>query len=263
MEQDNGAKRAGSTTIGHTVVIRGKLKSDEDLIVHGRIDAEITSAKSVLIEEAGIVKAGVAADSVAVSGILIGNAQAGSRMDILSPKIVISDGAAFRGQIDMQTFDAPRVTTPDDQPSHGETNGTPRLSSLPRPANGSARPSYQPQTPSSSLLAHAVTSAVAKSEQPAPAPWTPATDPLAPIVPASPGSETVETAGAKARDAAGAAPSQEVNRFAGVGLGGRPMQPPITNNQEPKPADAHDADDEEEFSLLGLGRKGRKKKGPF
>jgi cytoskeletal protein CcmA (bactofilin family) len=104
-----------TTTIGPTVVIRGKLRSGEDLIVKGRIDAEITSSKALLIENSGIVNADVQVESVRVSGVLAGNITAATRSeiasdgrvvgDILSPKLIISDGAAFRGRIDMQNFD--------------------------------------------------------------------------------------------------------------------------------------------------------------
>jgi cytoskeletal protein CcmA (bactofilin family) len=107
--------RKTTTTIGPSIVIRGKLRSDEDLVVKGRIDAEITSSKALTIDNSGIVNADVAVESVRVSGVLVGNITAASRGeiasdgrvvgDILAPKIVISDGAAFRGRIDMQNFD--------------------------------------------------------------------------------------------------------------------------------------------------------------
>jgi len=111
MKQD----KETTTTIGPSIIIRGKLKSDEDLIVKGRIDAAITSSKALLIENSGIVNADVKVESVRVSGVLVGNITAASRSeiasdgrvvgDIMSPKLIISDGAAFRGQIDMQNFD--------------------------------------------------------------------------------------------------------------------------------------------------------------
>jgi len=108
-----------TTTIGPTIVIRGRIKSDEDLIVKGRIEAEISSSKAVQIENSGIVKANLAVKSAKISGVLVGNIQAESRVelspdgrmvgDILAPRIVISDGAAFKGRIDMQSFDAPKT----------------------------------------------------------------------------------------------------------------------------------------------------------
>jgi cytoskeletal protein CcmA (bactofilin family) len=111
-----------TTTIGPTIIIRGKLKSDEDLVVEGRIEAEITSTKALVIENSGIVKASMQVKSVRVSGVVVGNITAEDKVeiasdgrvvgDILTPKLVIRDGAAFRGRIDMPDFDAPRLAVP-------------------------------------------------------------------------------------------------------------------------------------------------------
>ena len=53
MAKDNSEAAAGpaptTTAIGPTIVIKGKLKSDEDLIVRGRIEAEISSSKALFI----------------------------------------------------------------------------------------------------------------------------------------------------------------------------------------------------------------------
>jgi cytoskeletal protein CcmA (bactofilin family) len=104
-----------TTAIGPTIVIKGKLKSDEDLIVKGRIEAEIQSSKALLVENSGIIKANVKVKSARLSGVLVGNITADERVeiapdgrmvgDLTAPKIIINDGAAFRGHIDMQNFD--------------------------------------------------------------------------------------------------------------------------------------------------------------
>lgn len=111
----NGAKPATTTAIGPTIVIKGKLRSDEDLIVKGRIEAEISSSKALLVENSGIIKANIKVKSARISGVLVGNVTAEERVeiapdgrmvgDLTAPKIIINDGAAFRGRIDMQNFD--------------------------------------------------------------------------------------------------------------------------------------------------------------
>jgi len=136
MSNDN---KLTTTTIGPSIVIRGKLRSDEDLVVKGRIDAEITSSKALTIDNSGIVNADVQVESVRVSGVLVGNITAASRSeiasdgrvvgDILAPKIVISDGAAFRGRIDMQNFDSDQ-----DGFDRGGGGGTPPPAPEPSPA---------------------------------------------------------------------------------------------------------------------------------
>jgi cytoskeletal protein CcmA (bactofilin family) len=112
---ENGAKSATTTAIGPTIIIKGKLRSDEDLIVRGRIEAEISSSKALLVENSGIIKANIRVKSARISGVLVGNVTAeelveiapDGRMvgDLTAPKIIINDGAAFRGRIDMQNFD--------------------------------------------------------------------------------------------------------------------------------------------------------------
>jgi cytoskeletal protein CcmA (bactofilin family) len=108
-------KTTTTTTIGPTIVIKGKLKSDEDLIVRGRIEAEISSSKALFIENSGIIKANVSVKSAKISGVVVGNITAEERIeiaadgrvvgDLMAPRIIISDGAAFRGRIDMQNFE--------------------------------------------------------------------------------------------------------------------------------------------------------------
>jgi cytoskeletal protein CcmA (bactofilin family) len=124
-DKDKGDKPptvATTTAIGPTIIIKGKLKSDEDLIVKGRIDAEISSSKALFIENSGVIKANVRVKSVRVSGVLVGNISAEDKVeiapdgrvvgDLMAPRIVISDGAAFRGRIDMQNFEEGRDAKP-------------------------------------------------------------------------------------------------------------------------------------------------------
>ena len=136
MSEDN-SKAAGpsptTTAIGPTIVIKGKLRSDEDLIVKGRVEAEISSSKALLVENSGIIKANVRVKSARISGVLVGNITAEERVeiapdgrmvgDITAPKIIINDGAAFRGRIDMQSFEegkkpAAAAHTPPAPPAH-------------------------------------------------------------------------------------------------------------------------------------------------
>jgi len=147
----DGAEKATTTTIGPTIVIRGRLKSDEDLIVKGRIDAEISSTKAVQIEQSGIVKANLEVKSAKISGVVVGNIKAESRIeiasdgrmvgDILAPRIVISDGAAFKGRIDMQSFEARKGRETPKRPSG---NTIPPPMGQPQPQKKEPPPAPQP-----------------------------------------------------------------------------------------------------------------------
>lgn len=164
---------APTTTIGPTIVIRGRLKSDEDLVVEGRIEAEIVSTKALVIENSGIVKASMQVKSVRVSGVVVGNITAEDKVeiasdgrvvgDILTPKLVIRDGAAFRGRIDMPDFDAPRLAVPEAMPAV-DTAATP-VAAMPLAATEErADVGVPPPAPS----------------EPVEQPWLPTTEPSAP-----------------------------------------------------------------------------------
>jgi len=130
-ENKKDAGGTHTTSIGPSIVIKGKLKSDEDLIVKGRIDAEITSSKALLIENTGVIKANVKVKSVRISGVVVGNISAGEKVeiapdgrvvgDLTAPRIVINDGAAFRGRIDMFDEGKTASAAPSAQ-SQGKTN---------------------------------------------------------------------------------------------------------------------------------------------
>src|SRR5229473_638895 len=102
---------AGKTVIGETIIINGKLSGDEDLTVRGRMEGELSLSRTLIVEPSGIVKANVAVKNAIVSGTVVGNIDAvesveltrEGRMvgDIRAPRVIIVDGASFRGRIDM------------------------------------------------------------------------------------------------------------------------------------------------------------------
>ena len=99
--------------IGKSVVVEGELHGSEDLTIEGRVEGKITLKQHVLTVGAhGRVQAQVFAKSVVVLGEVIGNiaatetisisAEASVEGDLKAPRVAISEGARFRGGIDMQ-----------------------------------------------------------------------------------------------------------------------------------------------------------------
>ena len=111
-------QQATSTTVGETIIISGKLQGDEDLTVQGRIEGSISLTKDLFIESTGIVKADVNVRNIHISGVLVGNIVASEKVevavdgrmvgDINAPRVLIYDGAHFKGQIDMGNLETPR-----------------------------------------------------------------------------------------------------------------------------------------------------------
>ena len=100
-----------ATVIGPSILISGKLTGDEDLTVRGRVEGELNLSKTLIVETSGIVKANVSVRNAIVSGVVVGNITASESVeltregrmvgDINSPRVIIVDGASFRGHVDM------------------------------------------------------------------------------------------------------------------------------------------------------------------
>lgn len=104
-----GGERA---SIGRSISIRGDVTGDEDLLIQGRVEGSIDLANhAVTIGAEGEVKASVTGRVVIVEGTVEGDirseeqvilrASARVRGDITAPRLVLEDGARFRGGVDM------------------------------------------------------------------------------------------------------------------------------------------------------------------
>jgi cytoskeletal protein CcmA (bactofilin family) len=102
-----------AVNIGKSVVIKGELNASEDLTIEGHVTGMIDLRNSILtIGANGNIKAEVLAKSVIVLGTVTGNITASEKIDIrdggtvegdlVSPRVGISEGAHFRGSVDMQ-----------------------------------------------------------------------------------------------------------------------------------------------------------------
>ncbi len=99
------------TTIGARTRIEGLVSGGDVLRVHGEVSGNIQMDGVVIIEAEGRVRAEVHADEVSVlgsvDGFLVGRKkveiQPDGRLvgDVRTARILISDGAVFRGRVDM------------------------------------------------------------------------------------------------------------------------------------------------------------------
>jgi len=91
--------------------VRGTLSGSGDLVVEGRVEGHITLDANVTVEQNGIVVADLKTQDLTVHGQVTGNTEATDRIsiyngavysgDLKAPRIVIEDGARFRGTIEM------------------------------------------------------------------------------------------------------------------------------------------------------------------
>ncbi|MCC6751009.1 MAG: polymer-forming cytoskeletal protein [Deltaproteobacteria bacterium] len=100
-----------NTIIGSSIVIDGEISGDEDLVIQGTVKGKITLKDHLLVEGSGVVEADIQTATVTVNGQVTGNISATDKVelkpdcrmvgDIKAPRILIADGAAFRGNVDM------------------------------------------------------------------------------------------------------------------------------------------------------------------
>ena len=117
----SGSASGDNTVIGPSIVINGKLTGDEDLTVRGRLEGELALTKTLIVEPSGIVKANVSVKNAVVSGAVVGNVDAAESIeltkegrmvgDIRSPRVILVDGASFKGRIDMGEVTGERASS--------------------------------------------------------------------------------------------------------------------------------------------------------
>ncbi len=100
------------TVIGNTIVIDGEIEGGEDLVILGTVHGKIALKESLFVESSGVVEADIETQNVEISGELTGNIICTDKVeikhegkmtgDIRAPRILIADGAHFKGNVDMQ-----------------------------------------------------------------------------------------------------------------------------------------------------------------
>jgi cytoskeletal protein CcmA (bactofilin family) len=111
--------KGNSATIGKAVKVVGQIFSREDLFVDGEVEGTVEALEHKLtVGPNGIVKAAVKAREVVALGTVQGNVEATEKIeirkdakvvgDIRTARIVIEDGAFFKGSIDIVRAEAPK-----------------------------------------------------------------------------------------------------------------------------------------------------------
>jgi cytoskeletal protein CcmA (bactofilin family) len=99
--------------IGKSVVLRGELTGNEDLYLDGEVEGNINLRDhKLVIGPNARIKAAISARDVVVHGRVDGNVTASERVelkrastlcgDVITHRIVIEDGAVFKGSIDIK-----------------------------------------------------------------------------------------------------------------------------------------------------------------
>jgi cytoskeletal protein CcmA (bactofilin family) len=101
-----------ASVLGATLRFRGELSAQEDLIVQGSVEGSITHTQSLTIGTDGSMKGDIRARIIVIDGKVDGDlyatesisirASAKVKGNIFAPRISITEGAFFQGQVEMQ-----------------------------------------------------------------------------------------------------------------------------------------------------------------
>lgn len=105
--------RADVAHIGKSVIVKGELSGSEDLYLDGEVEGSIElRGHNLIIGPNGRVRANIHAKDVVIHGKVEGNVRGTERVelkksanlngDIFTQRIMIEDGAFFKGSIDIQ-----------------------------------------------------------------------------------------------------------------------------------------------------------------
>lgn len=120
-------RTGGTATLGKSVMVKGQIFSREDLTIDGEVEGTVELHEHRLtIGPNGKVNASVKAREIIVLGTINGNVEATDKIDIRkearlvgdikTARIVIEDGAFFKGSIDIVRAEPPKQQAPKSQP---------------------------------------------------------------------------------------------------------------------------------------------------
>ncbi len=109
--RDAPATAGGTTFLGANITVEGTLSGSEAVVVEGTVRGNVNLSADLRVGTKGRVEATVHARSITIEGRVEGDVSADERVELVSgssvdgnikaPKIVVAEGARFRGSVDM------------------------------------------------------------------------------------------------------------------------------------------------------------------
>jgi cytoskeletal protein CcmA (bactofilin family) len=147
------AQRRRVTHIAPGTRVEGRLSGPTELLIEGEVTGEIAVEAAVMIGADGVVAGPVSAKTVRVGGRVTGNIHATERVevapsgalegDISAPRVVIAEGAFFKGRVEMRSERAEKQ--PERSEKAAEKSERPEKSDKPARPQGAAPPAQAPQ----------------------------------------------------------------------------------------------------------------------
>lgn len=103
--------RSAVSFIGQNVTFDGTLTGTESVVIEGNVRGKINLQADLRIGLKARIEAEVHAKNVTIEGTIVGNASADNRLELMqsanvegnikAPKVIVAEGAKFRGAVDM------------------------------------------------------------------------------------------------------------------------------------------------------------------
>ncbi len=106
------AATSQSTVVGKTLVVKGDIYSEDEILIEGKIQGKIHAKNRVVVGRGGVVEAEIEARDVIIKGKVTGDVRGSQRVEIVpegalhgninAPRVVIADSGFFEGNIEMR-----------------------------------------------------------------------------------------------------------------------------------------------------------------
>lgn len=106
----------GQSVIGPTLVVRGEITAEEDLLIRGRVEGTISHNQTLTVHREGTVVAAVRAKEIHIEGSVEGDLFGTQRVkvcetgkvtgNVVAPRVAVMDGAHLKGMVDMDSDSA-------------------------------------------------------------------------------------------------------------------------------------------------------------
>lgn len=110
-ERAKGEDRQMSVHLGKGSRVNGKLSFDGPARIDGEVEGEISAQETLIVEESAVVAAQIVGTRIVIKGTVTGNVRASERIemrapaklcgDVITPTLVIDEGARFEGRCSM------------------------------------------------------------------------------------------------------------------------------------------------------------------
>jgi cytoskeletal protein CcmA (bactofilin family) len=110
-QRNNNSGPAAPVVLGPNDSLKGTLRVDNGMTIHGEVDGEIFATGDVVVEASATITASIEARNVDIRGQVTGNVRSARRLslsgsgtlhgDASAARLVVEDGATLNGSISM------------------------------------------------------------------------------------------------------------------------------------------------------------------